>query len=69
VVGRVCLGVFLVITGIQHYLFTEFVASLIPAWFPGNAVFWTYLAGVALIAGGLGLWIPQTARLAAFLVG
>jgi uncharacterized membrane protein len=69
VVGRVCLGIFLVITGIQHYTFTEFVASLIPGWFPGNAVFWTYFTGVALIAGGIGLWIPRTARLAAFLVG
>jgi uncharacterized membrane protein len=69
VVGRVCLGIFLLITGIQHYVYTEFVASLIPEWFPGDAVFWTYFAGVALIAGGIGLWIPRTARLAAFLVG
>jgi uncharacterized membrane protein len=69
VVGRVCLGIFLLITGIQHYVYTEFVASLIPEWFPGDAVFWTYFAGVALIAGGIGLWIPRTARLAALLVG
>jgi hypothetical protein len=69
VVGRLCLGIFLLITGIQHYIYTEFVASLIPEWFPGDAVFWTYFAGVALIAGGIGLWIPRTARLAALLVG
>ena len=68
-IGRVCLGLFLVLTGIQHFLFTEFVASLIPGWFPGDAVFWTYVAGVALIAGGIGLFIPQTARLAALLSG
>lgn len=67
--GRICLGIFLVITGIQHFLFTEFVASLIPEWFPGDAVFWTYFAGVALIAGGAGLFIPKTARLAALLSG
>ncbi|HMB91485.1 MAG TPA: hypothetical protein VKP65_11600 [Rhodothermales bacterium] len=68
-VGRICLGLFLIIAGIQHFLYTEFVASLIPGWFPGNAVFWTYFAGVALIAGGTGLFIPQTARLAALLSG
>jgi uncharacterized membrane protein len=68
-VGRVCLGLFLLLTGIQHFLFTEFVASLIPVWFPGDAVFWTYFAGVALISGGLGLLVPRTARLAAFLSG
>ena len=69
VLGRVCLGLFLVLTGVQHFLFTQFVASLIPAWFPGDAVFWTYFAGVALIAGGIGLFIPPTVRLAALLSG
>lgn len=67
--GRACLGIFLVITGIQHFLFVEFVASLIPGWFPGDAVFWTYFAGVTLIAGGVGLFIPYTASLAALLSG
>lgn len=69
VVGRICLGLFLVLTGVQHFLFTQFVASLIPAWFPGDAVFWTYFAAVALIAGGIGLLVPPTARLAALLSG
>lgn len=69
VAGRISLGLFLVLTGVQHFLFTQFVASLIPAWFPGDAVFWTYFAGVALIAGGVGLLVPRTARLAALLSG
>lgn len=69
VFGAICLGLFMVMTGIQHFIFTEFVASLIPAWFPGNAVFWTYFAAVALIAGGIGLNVPPTARLAAYLSG
>jgi uncharacterized membrane protein len=68
-IGRICLGLFLLMTGIQHFLHTEFVASLIPTWFPGNAVFWTYFAGVALISGGIGLHVPMTARLAALLSG
>lgn len=68
-IGRVCLALFLLLTGIQHFMFTDFVASLIPGWFPGNARFWTYFAGVALIAGGIGLLIPRTARLAALLSG
>lgn len=67
--GRICLGIFLIITGIQHFLFTDFVASLIPGWFPGDAIFWTFFAGVALIAGGAGLLVSQTARLAAFFTG
>lgn len=67
--GRLCLGIFLIITGIQHFIFTEFVASLIPGWFPGDAEFWTWFAGVALIAGGAGLFINKTASYAALLSG
>lgn len=66
--ARLCLGAFMVLAGIQHFLFTPFVASLIPAWIPG-AVLWTYVAGVALIWGGIGLSIPRLARLAALLSG
>jgi uncharacterized membrane protein len=68
-VGRVFVGVTLIVNGLQHFTFTTFVASLIPAWFPGDALAWTYFGGVALTAGGLGLFIPQTSRWAAFLSG
>jgi uncharacterized membrane protein YphA (DoxX/SURF4 family) len=68
-VGRICLGVFLLDSGIQHFMFTSFVASLMPAWFPGDPVFWTRFAGVCLISGGVGLLVPRTARLAALLSG
>ena len=67
-VGRICLAGFLVSSGIQHFLFTDFVMSLVPAWI-GAARFWTCFAGVALIAGGIGLVVPRTARLAAALCG
>jgi uncharacterized membrane protein len=59
---------FLVQSGIQHFLYIDFVASLVPAWIPG-ARFWSYFAGVALIAGGLGMLVPATRRLAALLSG
>jgi uncharacterized membrane protein len=68
VVGRLSLGAFLVASGVQHFLFTPFVATLVPAWIP-NPTFWTYFAAVALIAGGIGLTLAATSRLAATLVG
>jgi uncharacterized membrane protein YphA (DoxX/SURF4 family) len=49
-------------------LFVQFVAMLVPAWIPGP-YFWTYFAGIALIAGGAGLILLQTARLTAALTG
>lgn len=69
VVARALIGPSLIINGIQHFIHTEFVAGLIPEWFPGDAVVWTYFGGLALIAGGLGLLLPRTAALAALLSG
>jgi uncharacterized membrane protein len=64
--GRYFLGVFLTFCGILHFLYAPFVASLVPAWISGH-LFWTYFSGVALIAGGVGIVVPRTARLAAVL--
>jgi uncharacterized membrane protein len=61
-------GFFFLASGIQHFLFADFVKFLIPSFIPG-ALFWTYFAGVALIATGLGLITGIKAQLAATLAG
>ena len=66
--SRFFLSAFLIVAGIQHFLYVAFVATLVPRWIPGH-VFWTYFAGVALIAGGLGILIPKLNRPAALLTG
>jgi uncharacterized membrane protein len=66
--GRFFLAAFLILCGIEHFMFVEFVTSLAPSWIPGG-VFWTYFSGVALIAGGLGIIVPLTSRLAGGLSG
>ena len=66
--GRYVIGLFLLASGIQHFLFGEFVQSLVPVWIPG-ALFWTYFAGVALAAAGLGLITGIKSRWAATLAG
>jgi uncharacterized membrane protein len=48
------IGFFLFISGIQHFLFVDFVTFLIPSWMPAK-IFLTYFAGAALAAGGLGM--------------
>jgi len=65
---RYLLGIFLFTAGVQHFIFAEFVQHLVPSWIPGH-LFWTYFAGVALIAGGLGLITGVKAKLAATLSG
>ena len=67
--GQFSLAGFLILTGIQHFKFLEFVATLVPAWIPGDAIWWSRFAGVALIAGGVGLLFSRTAALAALATG
>jgi uncharacterized membrane protein len=62
------LGVFLAYCGMAHFPYAKYVASLIPPWIPAH-MFWTYFAAIALIAGGVGVLVPRTARLAATLSG
>jgi uncharacterized membrane protein len=67
--GWFFLSVFLVICGVQHFIYADFVDTLVPKWIPPGQRFWTYFSAVALIAGGVGLVLPKTARLAALLSG
>jgi uncharacterized membrane protein len=66
--GSICLGTFMIIGGIEHFIFVDFVQMLMPSWIPGS-LFWVYFAGIALIAGGLGMMIRKTAYAAAALSG
>lgn len=66
--GRFFLPITVVAFGIEHFLYPDFVKSLVPAWIPGH-LFWTYFAGAALIASGLGIIFRVQARLAALLLG
>jgi len=67
--AAVLLAAFLVVCGVQHFVYREFVAGMVPSWIPPGQRFWTYLTGVALISGGVGILVPATGRLAAALSG
>ena len=62
------LSYFLILCGFLHFVYVDFVAGLVPSWIPSH-IFWAYFAGVALIAGGVGMIIGQTSRSAATLTG
>ena len=67
--GPVSLGVFLLVCGIQHFVYAAFVDTLVPVWMPPGLRFWTYFTGTALIAGGVGILLPKTVRWAAMMSG
>lgn len=68
IIGRSLYSAFIIVAGVQHFVYADFVDTLIPSWIP-EPRFWTYFAGVALIAGGSGLFVPAAARRAALLSG
>jgi uncharacterized membrane protein len=64
--ASVCIGIFFLIGGIQHFIYIEFVKTLVPRWIPG-AVFWSYVAGVGLAAAGIALITGIQRKLAALI--
>jgi SAM-dependent methyltransferase/uncharacterized membrane protein len=63
------LGIFLLICGWAHFQYAGFVDGLVPAWIPPSQRFWTWFSAVALLAGGLGVILPPTRRLAGIMSG
>ena len=64
----VVLFLFFVDCGFAHFEYANFVKDLILPFIPFH-LFFTYFAAVCLIAGGVGLLIPRTQKLAALLLG
>ncbi|HVS97980.1 MAG TPA: hypothetical protein VHE54_15905 [Puia sp.] len=52
--GAPFFSIMLIIFGIEHFLYADFVRSLVPGWIPAP-LFWTYFAAVALIGAGAGI--------------
>ena len=64
----IILFLFFVDCGVAHFQYADFVKELIPSFIP-FPLFFTYFAGVCLIAGGVGLLSPQAQKVAALLSG
>lgn len=65
--GPVFFSVMLILFGYSHFLYTDFVAPLVPAWI-GMARFWTLFAGIALIASGIAIAFRTFLQPAAYLL-
>lgn len=66
--GRIFFSIMLIAFGIDHFLYTEFVATLVPGWIPGS-VFWTYFGAVALIGSGICILLKIKMSLVCILLG
>jgi hypothetical protein len=66
--GRVFYSVELVGFAIQHFLYAQFVATLVPRWIPGH-LFFAYFVGVALCASAVSILTGIYTRVAGTLLG
>ncbi len=58
----------MIVFAIQHFMYSAFVASLVPAWIPFH-LFWAYFTGLCLIAAGLSIIMNKMTRAACTLLG
>lgn len=63
-VGRVLFGSLFIVAGVAHFAFTRAYASAVPDYLPAHREL-VLISGAAEIAGGVGLFLPQTRRCAA----
>ena len=66
--GRIFIAVSLLVFGIQHFLYANYLATVVPAWMPGR-LFWAYFVGVAFVAAAIGAVVPKMTRPAGILLG
>ena len=57
------MGLFLVATGIGHFIVGDFLNEMVPAFLPFTPTFWTAVSGIIEIAIGLSLFVPKNKRL------
>jgi uncharacterized membrane protein len=69
--GRIFFAILMLLFGCSHFVFTDFVATMVPKWI-GAPLFWTYFAGAALIASSIAIifkiWIRMVALLLAIML-
>lgn len=66
--GLLCFAVSLPVFGIQHFIYYDYVASVIPGWIPWH-LFWAYFVGIAFFFACVSIITKVKVRLAAALLG
>jgi uncharacterized membrane protein len=63
--GRILFAFAMIVFGIQHFMYTRFVATLVPAWIPQHRL-WVLFTGLALIAAGISIATTIADKYAAY---
>lgn len=65
--GRKIFGIPFLIFGINHFIYANNMAALVPSFIPGK-IFWIYVTGLALIAASISIFTKKFMKLATFLL-
>jgi len=66
--GAILFSIPIISFGILHLLYTKDASTLVPSWIP-YPIFWTFLAGIALIGSGIAIILKIKPGLIAALLG
>jgi uncharacterized membrane protein len=66
--GRILFALSLFVFAVQHFIYADFIATLVPAWIPFK-LFWAYFIGVAFSLSSISLLTNIKIRLASALLG
>lgn len=67
-IGRYLFALTFVVFGIQHFIYADFVSTIVPGWIPFH-LFWVYVVGIAFIMAPISIVINKLARLACIMLG
>jgi len=67
-IGKILFAVSLIVFAVQHFLYADFIATLVPAWIPFK-LFWAYFIGVAFTLASISILSNIKTRLACALLG
>jgi uncharacterized membrane protein len=66
--GRILFAISLIVFAVQHFLYADFIATLVPVWIPFK-LFWAYFIGVAFTLACISILTNIKTRLACALLG
>lgn len=66
--SRIVFGISMTLFGWQHFMYAQFLVSLVQKWLPAHA-FWIYFTGTAMMAAGLAIATTIVGRLAGMMLG
>jgi len=67
-IGRIAFAISLIVFAVQHFMYADYIAGLIPAWIPFK-LFLTYFIGVAFVLASISILTQIKIRLACILLG